>query len=62
MATQGASEMASVKLVSENEVTGEIKAIGPEIESTLAADFVPNVDSDSRGPGAQRRVGSKEER
>jgi hypothetical protein len=62
MAKQRASEMASVKLISENEVTGEIKAIGPEIKSTLGADFVPNVDSHSRSPGAQRRVTSKEER
>jgi hypothetical protein len=54
--------MASVKLISENEVTGEIKPIGDEIKSTLGADFVPNVDNDSRSPGAQRRVGSKEER
>jgi hypothetical protein len=55
------SEMASVKLISENEVTGEIKGIGDEIKATLGADFVPNVDNDSRSPGARRRVASKEE-
>jgi hypothetical protein len=54
------SEMTSVKLISENEVTGEIKGMGDEIKATLGADFVPNVDNDSRNPGARRRVASKD--
>jgi alkylhydroperoxidase family enzyme len=35
--------MASVKLISEEEATGKVKALYDEIKSELGIDFVPNL-------------------
>jgi alkylhydroperoxidase family enzyme len=35
--------MASVKLISEEEVTGKVKALYEEIKEGLGTDFVPNL-------------------
>ncbi len=35
--------MTSIKMVSEEEATGEVKAIYEEIKSQLGIDFVPNL-------------------
>ena len=35
--------MASVKLISEDEATGKVKALYEEIKATLGTDFVPNL-------------------
>ena len=35
--------MASVKLISEDEATGKVKAIYDEIKERLGTDFVPNL-------------------
>jgi alkylhydroperoxidase family enzyme len=35
--------MASVKLISEDEATGKVKAIYDEIKAKLGTDFVPNL-------------------
>ena len=35
--------MASVKLISEEEATGKVKAIYEEIKADLGTDFVPNL-------------------
>jgi uncharacterized peroxidase-related enzyme len=36
-------EMASIRLVAEDEATGKVKAIYQEIKSELGIDFVPNL-------------------
>ncbi len=35
--------MASIKMISEEEATGEVKEIYEEIKSQLGIDFVPNL-------------------
>jgi len=35
--------MASVKLISEEEATGKVKALYEEIKASLGTDFVPNL-------------------
>jgi hypothetical protein len=40
---KGATTMASIKMISEEEATGEVKEIYEEIKSQLGIDFVPNL-------------------
>jgi alkylhydroperoxidase/carboxymuconolactone decarboxylase family protein YurZ len=40
---KGASRMASVKMITEEEATGKVKDIYHEIMSQLGIDFVPNL-------------------
>src|SRR5512135_3430747 len=40
---KGAPEMASVKLIPEEEATGKVKALYQEIKERLGTDFVPNL-------------------
>jgi alkylhydroperoxidase family enzyme len=40
---KGAPEMASVKLIPEEEATGKVKDLYEEIKAALGTDFVPNL-------------------